>query len=140
MKKVFRQNEIYVFFIMVVLAIIITSINRYFFTLENFLDLLRGHSFEGILAIGFFIVLLSGGIDVSFTAVAVVGMYLGVLTVVKTGINNIWLAIAVACLVGLILGAINAVFIGVFKIPTLITTLGTLTAFQGALLSYLQAT
>lgn len=140
MKKVFRQNEIYVFFIMVVLAIVITSINRYFFTLENFLDLLRGHSFEGILAIGFFIVLLSGGIDVSFTAVAVVGMYLGVLTVVKTGINNIWLAIAVACLVGLILGAINAVFIGVFKIPTLITTLGTLTAFQGGLLSYLQVT
>ena len=140
MKKIFRQNEIYVFFIMIALTIVISSINRYFFTLENLFDLLRGHSFEGILAIGFFMVLLSGGIDLSFTAVAVVGMYLGVMTVVKTGINNIWLAIAVACLVGLILGAINAVFIGVFKIPTMITTLGTLTAFQGALMSYLQAT
>ncbi|MBM3705248.1 MAG: ABC transporter permease [Actinobacteria bacterium] len=140
MKRIFRQNEIYVFFIMIILMIVITGFNRYFFTLENFFDLLRGHSFEGILAIGFFMVLLSGGIDVSFTAVAVVGMYLGVMTVVKTGINNIWLAIAVAVFVGLILGAINAVFIGVFKIPTLITTLGTLTAYQGALMSYLQAT
>ena len=140
MKRIFRQNEIYVFFIMIALAIIITSVNRYFFTLENFFDLLRGHSFEGILAIGFFMVLLSGGIDVSFTAVAVVGMYLGVMTVVKTHIDSFWLAIAVACGVGLVLGAINAVFIGVFKIPTLITTLGTLTAYQGALMSYLQAT
>lgn len=140
MKKIFRQNEIYVFFIMIALTIVITSINRYFFTLENLFDLLRGHSFEGILAIGFFMVLLSGGIDLSFTAVAVVGMYLGVMTVVKTGINNIWLAIAVACLAGVLLGAINAVFIGVFKIPTMITTLGTLTAFQGALMSYLQLT
>jgi simple sugar transport system permease protein len=140
MKRIFRQNEIYVFFIMIALTIVITSVNRYFFTLENLFDLLRGHSFEGILAIGFFMVLLSGGIDLSFTAVAVVGMYLGVMTVVKTGINNIWLAIAVACLTGIILGAINAVFIGIFKIPTMITTLGTLTAYQGALMSYLQAT
>ncbi len=140
MKKIFRQNEIYVFFIMIALTIVISSINRYFFSLENLFDLLRGHSFEGILAIGFFMVLLSGGIDLSFTAVAVVGMYLGVMTVVKTGINNIWLALAVAIIVGIILGAINAVFIGVFKIPTMITTLGTLTAFQGALMSYLQIT
>jgi simple sugar transport system permease protein len=140
MKKIFRQNEIYVFFIMIALTIVITSINRYFFSLENLFDLLRGHSFEGILAIGFFMVLLSGGIDLSFTAVAVVGMYLGVMAVVKTGINNIWLALAVAIIVGIILGAINAVFIGVFKIPTMITTLGTLTAFQGALMSYLQIT
>ena len=140
MKKIFRQNEIYVFFIMIALSIVISSINPYFFSLENLFDLLRGHSFEGILAIGFFMVLLSGGIDLSFTAVAVVGMYLGVMMVVKTGINNIWLALAVAIIVGIMLGAINAVFIALFKIPTMITTLGTLTAFQGALMSYLQIT
>lgn len=140
MKKIFKQNEIYVFFIMIVLIVLITSINRNFFTLENFLDLLKGHSYEGILAIGFFLVLLSGGIDVSFTAVAVVGMYLGVYFLRLSGINNIFLAIAISGVVGIILGAINGLFIAVFKIPTLITTLGTLTAFQGALMSYLQFT
>ncbi|MHB8278245.1 MAG: ABC transporter permease [Candidatus Humimicrobiaceae bacterium] len=139
MKKIFRQNEIYVFFIIIALTIIITSFNRNFFTLENFFDLLKGHSYEGILAIGFFLVLLSGGIDLSFTAVAVVGMYTGVYIVLISGINNILLAIAIAGVVGIILGAINAVFIGIFKIPTLIATLGTLTAFQGTLMSILQA-
>jgi simple sugar transport system permease protein len=139
MKKLFRQNEIYVFFIIIVLTIIITSFNKSFFTLENLFDLLKGHSFEGILAIGFFLVLLSGGIDLSFTAVGVVGMYVGVYVLLLTGINNVFLAIAVAGIVGIILGAINAVFIGIFKIPTMIATLGTLTAFQGTLMSILQA-
>ncbi len=140
MRKIFKQNEIYIFFIMIALIIIITSFNRSFFTLENFFDLLKGHSYEGILAIGFFLVLLSGGIDVSFTAIAVVGMYIGVYTLILTGLNNIFIALLVAGLVGILLGAINALFIGVFKIPTLITTLGTLSAFQGGLMSYLQAT
>ncbi len=140
MKNIFKRNEIYVFFIVIILTIIISSINPYFFSLENFFSLLKGHSFEGILAIGFFLVLLSGGIDVSFTAVAVTGMYLGVMTLMRTGIESMLLAFVVAGVVGLILGAINAVFIGIFKIPTLITTLGTLTAFHGALMSYLQFT
>ncbi len=140
MKKLFRQNEIYVFFLIIALVIIITSFSRSFFTLENFFDLLKSHSYEGILAIGFFLVLLSGGIDLSFTAVAVIGMYTGVYVVLITGANNALLAIAIAGVVGIILGAINAVFIGIFKIPTMIATLGTLTAFHGTLMSILQAT
>ena len=138
MKSVFKQNEIYVFFIIIALSALITAFNRSFFTIETLFDLLRGHSFEGILAIGFFIALLSGGIDVSFTAVAITGAYLGTLFLEVTGIDNLAVALIICCLTGIILGAINGFFIGVFKIPALIVTLGTLTLYWGALTSFLQ--
>ena len=138
MKRIFRQNEIYVFFILIAFSILITSFNRSFFTLETLFDLLRGHSFEAILAIGFSIALLSGGIDVSFTAVAITGAYLGNLVLVTTGIDNLALGFVISCLIGVTLGAINGFFVGYFKIPTLIVTLGTLTLYWGALTSYLQ--
>jgi len=83
-----------------------------------------------------FVVLLSGGIDVSFTAVAIAGQYIAVNTLIATGIDNLLLAFAVSCAVGMALGAINAVFISVLNLPTLITTLGTLSLFHGALLEF----
>ncbi len=138
MKKVFRQNEIYVFFIFIALCILITSFSRSFFTLETFFGLLRGHSFEAILAIGFFVALLSGGIDVSFTAVAISSAYIGCLLMIETGIDNVLVGLGISMLIGIILGAINGILIGYFKIPTLIVTLGTLTFYWGALTSFLQ--
>lgn len=140
MKKMLRSHEFYLFLIIILISFVITMINPAFFTLDNLFSLLRTHSWEGILAVGFFLVLLSGGIDVSFTAVAVSCMYISVYTMLVTGINNIALAFTVAMVLGIIMGAINGVFIAIFEIPTLITTLGTLTAFHGALMSYAQWT
>jgi simple sugar transport system permease protein len=138
LKRIFRQNEIYVFFIFIALCGMITAFNPAFFAIETLFDLLRGHSFEAILAIGFFVALLSGGIDVSFTAVAITGAYVSNLVLFMTGIDNLALGFAICMLTGIILGAINGIFIGYFKIPTLIVTLGTLTAYWGALTSFLQ--
>ena len=67
MKKLFSSYETFVFLAIVVLGIIITSVNPNFFTLENFLDLLKSYSFVGILAVGVLFVLISGGIDISFS-------------------------------------------------------------------------
>jgi simple sugar transport system permease protein len=138
LKKVFKQNEIYVFFIFIALCILITSFNRSFFTLETLFSLLTGHAFEGILALGFFVALLSGGIDVSFAAVAITSAYIGCLLMIETGIDKVIVGLLISMVVGIIMGAINGILIGYFKLPTLIVTLGTLTFYWGALTSFLQ--
>ncbi len=138
MKRIFRQNEIYVFFIFIALIAIITVSNPAFFSIETLFDLLRGHSFEAILAIGFFVALLSGGIDVSFTAVAIAGAYISNLILWMYNIDSIALGLIICMFTGVVLGAINGILVGYFKIPTLIVTLGTLTAYWGALTSFLQ--
>ena len=67
-KKVLGRNEVYLFFVIVALSIVLSILNPNFLTLENLFDILRSYSFMGILAVGFTVVLLSGGIDISFTA------------------------------------------------------------------------
>ena len=134
--KIFHRNESYLLVIIGVFSAIITSINPSFLAMENLFDLIKSSAGMTILAMGVFIVLLSGGIDVSFTAIAIAGQYIAVNFLVALGVNNIISAFVISCCVGIMLGAVNAFLISQFKLPTLITTLGTLSAFHGALLTF----
>lgn len=132
MKKLFSSYETFVFLAIVVLGIIITSVNPNFFTLENFLDLLKSYSFVGILAIGVLFVLISGGIDISFTATATVAMYIMAVIVNQYG-GNMFIAFLIASLVGILLGILNAIIIHYFKIHSIIATIATLNIYYGLL-------
>ncbi|MBS1253143.1 MAG: Ribose import permease protein RbsC [Anaerolineales bacterium] len=132
MKKWLRRHETYVFLVIVLFSIIITSQNASFLTLENLFDLLKSYSFLGILAIGVLFVLISGGIDISFTAVATVAMYVMAIATIQYG-GNMLTAFLIACSVGVALGLINAVIIYVFNIHSIITTIATLNIFYGVL-------
>ncbi len=135
-KRLLKYNETYIFLVLIVFSMIITSINPIFFTLENMFDLLKSSAGMAILAMGVFVALLSGGIDVSFTAVAIFGQYIAVTILTAANIDSLALAFLISCSVGVALGAINAFLISVFKLPTLITTLGTLSMFHGGLLAF----
>lgn len=131
-----HKNETYILLFIIVFAVVTTIVNPSFFSLENLFDLIKSGAGMAILAMGVFIVLLSGGIDVSFTAVAIAGQYIAITLLVHWGIDSIAFAFLISCSVGIVLGSINAFFIHRFKLPTLITTLGTLNAFHGALVAF----
>jgi simple sugar transport system permease protein len=131
-----RKNESYILIFIIVFSVFTTIVNPSFLSLENLFDLIKSGSEMAILALGVFVVLLSGGLDVSFTAVAISGQYIAVNAMILLGIDNIFFAFLVSCAVGVVLGSINAFLIHRFKLPTLITTLGTLNAFHGALLAF----
>jgi simple sugar transport system permease protein len=132
MKKLFSSYEAFVFLAIVILGAIITSVNPNFLTLENFLDLLKSYSFVGILAIGVLFVLISGGIDISFTATATVAMYVMALIVNEYG-GNMFTAFLIASVVGIILGMFNAIIVHYFKIHSIIATIATLNIYYGLL-------
>jgi simple sugar transport system permease protein len=132
MKKWFKHHETYVLLVIILFSMIITLVNPNFFTLENLFDLLKSYSFIGIFAVGVTFVLISGGIDISFTAVATVAEYVMAVMIIKYG-GNILIAFLVAAGVGILLGLINATLIHFFKIPTIITTIATLNIFYGIL-------
>lgn len=135
LNRLIRQNEFLVALTIVVLALIIGTINPVFFSLRNLFDLLRSATVAGIFAVGVLIVLVSGGIDVSFTAIAVFALYLTVKIVLALNYQGpIIVEFVLAALIGLGLGLINALFISVFRLSTLIVTLGTQTLFRGFLL------
>lgn len=133
---ILRRNEFYLFLVIVAFSLVITLVNPAFLTVENMFDLLRSSSGMAILAVAFFVVLLSGGIDISFPAVAIVAEYITVNAIITLGIDNLALAFAIAISIGIAFGAVNAFFISVFRIPTLIVTLATMNIFHGAMLEF----
>lgn len=126
-RSLLRKNETLVALTIVVLSLIIGIINPVFFTVGNLFDLLRSATVMGIFAMGVLIVIISGGIDVSFTAIAIFAMY-STVRILNANMPDapIWIAFVISALIGLGLGFVNAFFISRFKLPTLIVTLATL--------------
>ncbi len=135
MSRLFRSNEVLVAATIVLLSLVIGLNNPTFFSVGNLFDLLRSSVVMGIFAMGVLIVIVSGGIDVSFTAIAVFALYSTTL-ILKQSLPDasIGVGFAIAAGIGLGLGLINAFFIAQFRLPTLIVSLGTLSMFHGFLL------
>ncbi len=135
--KYINQNEWYLIGIILIYSIVVTTQNSGFFTLENFLDVLRGSSGMIILAMGILVVLLSGGIDLSFTAIAMFGGYSAARLMIASGIDNLAFAFVVSAFIGITLGAVNALVIHYFNLPTMIATLGTSSLFSGIMTTFI---
>lgn len=132
----FKRNEFLVALVLIGFSVVTGIVDPAFFSVANLFDLLRASTVTGIFAIGVLLVLLSGGIDVSFTAIAAFSMYTATLWLTNSGLELHWsLVFLLSMSLGLALGLVNAVFIGVFRLPTLIVTLGTLSLFRGFLLT-----
>ncbi len=122
----------------VVLVVLLTVLNPVFISPPNLIDLLRNTLVTGIFAIGVMIVLASGGIDVSFTAIGAFALYATVKILVALGLHLPIIAIfAIGMAIGAALGLVNGLLIGLLGLPTLIVTLGTLSLFRGALMTFL---
>ena len=59
--------------------------NPSFLTWGNAADLINSHCFLALLAVGLFVVLVTGGIDISFTATAAVAQYMTMWCLVSWG-------------------------------------------------------
>ena len=127
-----RKHETWLLLVTVTLAAALSIISPAFFTLRNAQDLITANAFTSILAAGLLLVLISGGIDISFTATATVAQYIAM--TVANAHNVGWIGvILIASAAGIALGLVNAVLIHVFRVPSIIATLGTLNAFYGLL-------
>lgn len=65
-----RSHEFWLLAVIVALSAALSLATDSFLTLQNLFDLLTSNAFVGILASGLLIVLIAGGIDISFTATA----------------------------------------------------------------------
>ena len=134
MKKITSRHETYVFLVILIFSIVITVINPTFFSLENMFDLMKSYSLMGTFAIGVLVVLIGGGIDISFTATATITGYTIAVLLLRNGDSlNIFTVFLIAGGIGVLLGMINAAIIHLFEIPSIITTIATLNIYYGLL-------
>ena len=141
LRKLLRRNETVLILAIIIFAIVVGSKSPEFFTIANLFDILRSSIVQLLFALGVLIVIISGGIDVSFPIVGIFAGYTAVVIMRKFELNeeSLLIPIALAIVIGVILGGFNAIAIAGFGIPTLIVTLGTAGIFRGFMLSFIGA-
>ena len=132
MGTVFKRKEIWLVIIIVAIVIMITSVNSAFFSADNFWNLVRNNSLLMIASLGMTVVIISGGIDVSISAVVTTIMMVVGRCIAFLGFN-LFMAFLAAVAVGMALGFINGLLIGKSKLPAIVVTLGTLNIINGCL-------
>jgi ribose transport system permease protein len=114
----------------VVLAAFLSVAAPGFLTVFNLTNVLRQISLTSIMAIGFGVVVMTGGMDISMGSVAaLVGMFAAAL--VANLQMNLAIALALALVFGLLIGLINGVIIAYLRVPPFIETLAMLFIVQG---------
>ena len=132
--KIVRANEFYVFLVIVAVSLIIQLRSGQFFTPNNLVDLANAMVVPGLFAVGTYMVLVSGGIDVSFPALASLAVYAVTRYLVDSGFQgSILVPFLLVMVLGALLGAFNGLFTSRLAVPTLIITLGTANVFSGVM-------
>jgi simple sugar transport system permease protein len=136
-----RNNEGYLAALLVLVVGVMSVVSPAFLSVHTLFSVIRGATVPWIFAMGVLLVLVSGGIDVSFPAIAVFAAYSAVAVTTARGVDaGLFGTFALAMAVGCVLGLVNGVLIARFRLPTLIVTLGTAGFFRGAMITFVGAT
>jgi simple sugar transport system permease protein len=134
----FGRTESVLLAAILVTAIVFSLSSPYFFTLSNLVNLIEAYSVTTILAAGAFVVLVSGGIDVSFTATASASQYLAAYLIAQVGCPAAP-ALALGAILGAALGCINALLTYYLGIVSIIVTIATSSIYYALLIYFTNA-
>ncbi len=118
-----RSHEFWLLIVVLTLCAGLGVANSQFLTMQNLFDLLTSYAFVGILALGLLVVLIAGGIDISFTATASVAQYVTLSVANAYGAN--WISVFAI-----------AIFVQKLRIPSIIVSVATLNIFYGLLIFF----
>lgn len=132
-KKAVRSNELYLVLFIGFLAFLFQAGNANFLTFENMFDVLKSISYMGLFAMAMFVVIISGGIDVSICPVAACAQYCMGLLMLRFPDAPPVLILLVPLLIGISLGMFNGLLIYLLKVPPMIVTISTMNLYFGIL-------
>lgn len=136
-RKLLSGSEAVLLVIILLYCVIVSVANSAFLSFETLFDIIRSSSTAIIVAMGLLVVMLSGGIDVSFMSIALFGSYVSAFLMINLNIDSLIFAFAVSITIGVLLGMINALLVNWLKLPAFIITLGTQNFFHGAMTTFI---
>jgi simple sugar transport system permease protein len=136
---VFGRTETALTAAILLVAVIFSLASPYFLTLSNLADLVEAYSVTTILAAGVFVVLVSGGIDISFAATASAAQYLAAYVATTYGAPALP-SIALACLLGIVLGGTNGLLAYHLRVVSIIVTIATASIYYAFLIYFTDGT
>ena len=106
-----RSVEAWLGWVIVLMLVFFSIMSDEFLSIQNLLDLSESYAVTGIFALGLFVVLVTGGIDISFAAVASVVQYVVASLLLNETLSNPFFCLVFAVFFGIIFGLINAILI-----------------------------
>lgn len=129
--KISKENILGIFTLL--LFILMIFFIPGFFRMSNLSNMFFQLPELGFIALGMMVVILTGGIDLSITYIAVMS---GVgAAIMLTNGHSVIIAIIVALLIGLLCGAFNGFIISIIGVPAMLVTIGTMVLFEGIILA-----
>ncbi|MES2667797.1 MAG: ABC transporter permease [Pseudomonadota bacterium] len=129
-----RQVELRLFIVLIALCIGLSLTTTTFLTASNLSALLNNNSVNLIWSVGLLVVLISGGIDISFAVASSVVQFVAAKLLIGMGGGNWVLGFLVCGGLGVMLGLINAALIHGFRIISIVVTIATFNAYFGLLM------
>ena len=125
-------------YVMAVFCVIAAIRQPAFLSPATLINLCRAGIFTMCFAICEMVVIISGGIDVSFPAIGCVAMYVPMYLYNNgMGVDSVFFFFGIAILIGLAFGILNGVLVAILKLPPLIATLATSSVASGGLIMLL---
>ncbi len=141
LNKFIKSSEFIIFLILVALSLVVGLINPAFFSISTVFDILRSSIVFFIMAFGLLPIVIAGGIDISFVAIAAVTSYSTHMFLLNRGYQGgILLYYIIACTMGLLAGLLNGFLVTRFKLPVFDVSLAAFTMWYGFTLFFVGAT
>lgn len=131
-----RKTEVRLGIVLLAMIVGLSLTSDSFFTLNNLTSLLNNNAINLIWAVGLLVVLIAGGIDISFAVASSVVQYLAVQVLRQIGGGDWVTGILVCGAIGIALGLVNMFFIHRFRIVSIVVTIATYNAYFGLLMFF----
>lgn len=137
-KRVLDNQDLLLASLAALLMVVVVIQAPSFFHIETVFNIIRSSMVSIVFAIGVLLVLIAGGIDVSFLVVGIFAAYVACKIVPAEGpLEAAIIPIAVSILIGVGLGLVNAAVVLGAKVSSLIATLATSAIFLGVLFAFI---
>ena len=131
-----RKTEVRLGIVLLAMIVGLSLTSDSFFTLNNLTSLLNNNAINLIWAVGLLVVLIAGGIDISFAVASSVVQYLAVQVFLRIGGGDWATGILVCGAIGIALGLVNMFFIHRFRIVSIVVTIATYNVYFGLLMFF----
>lgn len=137
MKKIFKSYEFFLFGLLLLFSLIIGMINPAFFSIGTMFDVIRIQTIYLILGLGLLPVIILGGVDISFVAIAALASFPVHMFLIGLGYEGgIWLYYVIAVTIGILIGCLIAFLLTRFKLGIFDLSLGMNTMIYGFILFF----
>lgn len=130
LRRLFGFEELGITLALVALVALISVFHSDFLSHNSIINTLQSASFVAIIAYGMVFLLAMGEIDLSVGGTYALSTIIAGLLMASDGVNP-WLAAVLGVVSGAVAGLLNGIIASLLRLPLIIVTLGTLSAYAG---------